>query len=622
MSKRRLAALSATLLGILVLSTPDGLGQPGPKGDGKKDFFKGPGGPFGGERKVVKDFDRDGDKRLNADERKAAREALKKDGGPGRGFGGPKGGFGMRGKQDPPTPGPKVNPADAPAYPDKPLYEPTVLRTLFLEFENADWEAELQDFHGTDVEVPCALTVDGKKYPNVGVHFRGMSSYMGVGAGYKRSLDLSLDFADARQRLYGAKTLNLLNSHEDASLMSSVLYSHIARQYIPAPKANFVKVVINGESWGVYASVQQFDKEFLKEHFKTDKGTRWKVRGSPGGQGGLEYVGDKVEDYKRRYEVKGGESDRAWKALMHFCKVLNQTPPEKLEEALKPIADLDGLLWFLALDVALVNNDGYWIRASDYSLYLDDQNKFHVIPHDMNESFRPGGGPGGGMMFGPRAGEVLPGPMQDMLGLSADQRKQVAELQKDVDGRLEKILTEDQRKQFREMRDRGPGRGPGGFGPGGLPPGGPMPPPPPGGPGGPGGPMRVQFGPGGPGGAGGIELDPLVGLTDTRKPLRSKLLAVPSLKAKYLQNVRTIAEKSLDWKALGPVVAQYRKLIEREVEADTRKLDSFEAFQRMTADASAAGGRGREVPLRAFADQRRKYLIDYKEPKPAAGPPR
>ena len=39
--------------------------------------------------------------------------------------------------------------------------------------------------------------------------------------------------------------------------------------------------------------------------------------------------------------------------------------------------------------------------------------------------------------------------------------------------------------------------------------------------------------------------------------------------------MRTIAEKSLDWKKLGPVVADFRKQIEKEVEADTRKLDSF-----------------------------------------------
>ena len=119
-------------------------------------------------------------------------------------------------------------------------------------------------------------------------------------------------------------------------------------------------------------------------------------------------------------------------------------------------------------------------------------------------------------------------------------------------------------------------------------------------------------------GGGGVELDPLVGLDDARKPLRSKVLAVPSLRAKYLQNVRKIAEDSLDWKKLGPVVAQYRKLIDKEVEADTRKLESYDAFVRMTADDSLEG-RGREFPLRAFADQRRKYLLSYREgSKPAA----
>src|SRR5262249_4241501 len=155
-----------------------------------------------------------------------------------------------------------------------------------------------------DVEVPATLTVDGKKYPNVGIHFRGMSSYMGVPAGLKHSMNLSLDHADAKQRLYGYKTLNLLNGHEDPTMLYTVLYSHVARQYIPCPKANLVKVVINGESWGVYTNAQQFNKEFLSENYKTSKGVRWKVRGNPGADGGLRYLGDNVEEYKRRFQIK------------------------------------------------------------------------------------------------------------------------------------------------------------------------------------------------------------------------------------------------------------------------------------------------------------------------------
>ena len=202
-----------------------------------------------------------------------------------------------------------LSPDEVESYAGKSLYDPAVFRTLFLDFEDDDWESELADFKETDVEVPATLTVDGDKYPNVGVKFRGMSSFMMVPAGFKRSLNLSLDFIDEDQRLDGYKTLNLLNCNGDPSMMSTVLYSQIAREHIPTPKANFVRVVINGECWGVYANAQQIDKIFIEENFGSSKGTRWKVPGSPGGDGGLRYLGDDIEEYKSRYEIKSNDDE-------------------------------------------------------------------------------------------------------------------------------------------------------------------------------------------------------------------------------------------------------------------------------------------------------------------------
>jgi len=117
--------------------------------------------------------------------------------------------------------------------------------------------------------------------------------------------------------------------------------------------------------------------------------------------------------------------------------------------------------------------------------------------------FPPPGGPGG-MMGGPppRPGEILPGMIRRNLKLTAAQTKQLDDLQKEVDSKVEKILNDDQKKQLKAMRQRGPGMfgGPGGrppgFGPGGRPggppdgpggdgppdggpPGGQAPPPPP-----------------------------------------------------------------------------------------------------------------------------------------------
>lgn len=75
------------------------------------------------------------------------------------------------------------------------------------------------------------------------------------------------------------------------------------------------------------------------------------------------------------------------------------------------------------------------------------------------------GGPGGGMRGGP--GQVLPGFLQDALKLTPEQKQQVDDLQKEVEGKLDRILTDDQRAELKKMRERGPGGFGGPGGPGG-----------------------------------------------------------------------------------------------------------------------------------------------------------
>ena len=56
------------------------------------------------------------------------------------------------------------------------------------------------------------------------------------------------------------------------------------------------------------------------------------------------------------------------------------------------------------------------------------------------------GGPGGGFRGPPRPGEVLSPPVVQQLQLTAAQVKQLAELQKETDAQLDKLMTEEQRK--------------------------------------------------------------------------------------------------------------------------------------------------------------------------------
>lgn len=537
-----LCLMLATLPAAMQAQFPGGFGAPP---------FGGGGFPGMQEREIVRDFDTDGDKRLNAKERAAAREFLAKEPSPRR-FGPPR-----PENAEPPATGPKLAPSQVKIYHREPLYDPAVLRTIFLEFENPDWEKELADFNNTDVEVPAKATVDGKVYTDVGVHFRGMSSFMMAGEGRKRSLNLSFDWIKKDQRLEGYRTLNLLNSHMDPTYLRAVLYLQVAREYLPAYKANYMRVVINGESWGVYPNVQQFNSDMMNEWFGSARGARWKVPGSPMGRGGLQYLGEDGAAYRKIYTIKSKDNARDWAALIRLCKVLTETPVDKLEAELAPIFDIEGALRFLALEKTLINSDGYWTRASDYNIYLDEKGKFHLIPHDANEAFGPPDGPPGGM----RRGRMGPPP-----------------------------------------------GGMPGFGPP-PPPGGPAPP----GRGGPGGP-RPPMGPR------DAKLDLFAGSEDPDKVLLHRLLTVPSLRARYLALCREIATKWLDWSRLEPLARKYQALIAADVKADTRKLDSTENFTKAVTEETEGRGFGpfgaaKHMSLKQFAEERRAYVLAYQEPE-------
>jgi len=114
-----------------------------------------------------------------------------------------------------------------------------------------------------------------------------------------------------------------------------------------------------------------------------------------------------------------------------------------------------------------------------------------------------------------------------------------------------------------------------------------------------------------------------VAAQDPTKPLLSKLLAVPALRARYLSYVRDFAERCLDWNILGPLAARYQELVVDIVRADTRKNDSFEAFLNGAAgveQVAGGWGAGRGLSLKRFAEERRDYLLGHAEVKAARRP--
>jgi Ca2+-binding EF-hand superfamily protein len=335
---------------------------------------------------LVRQFDRNGNGRLDATERQAARDFLARHPPPD-----PQPAP-LRPGQPAPLPvalepvhsGAKISLGEVIRYPDRPAYDATVVRTLFLKFAETDWESELAEFARTDVLVPAELTVDGRKVDGVGVHFHSTATSNPLPPGYKRSLEINLDYTDAHGQLAGQRRLRLFASSTDPTFLRSMLYSRVAREYLPSPKTDFVQVVINGEDWGIYINTQPLDDGFLQENYHTTGGARWEVSGS----GNLGYRGDLPDAYRADYRLRSPEDPAAWTRLVELCRTIEKAEPGHLEEALTPLLDLDGALRFFALQNALINQSGYGTPRGSYGLFLDDAGLFHLIPQDAEASFR------------------------------------------------------------------------------------------------------------------------------------------------------------------------------------------------------------------------------------------
>ncbi len=357
------------------------------------------GGPRAPE-KIVARFDTNKDGKLIGDERQAALASRGRAYNPEQRAGTPTGNI-----QDDVKASLNAKPENSPDF-----YDAGTLRTLYLRFPDENWYAQLNAFYRTDVEVPAELVVDGKVYSEIGVRFRGTSSYFTVES-EKKSFNLAIDYGDDSQRLFGYKTLNLLNGHVDTSFVREVLFNRIARDYMPAMKTNFVKLVINGESWGIYINLQQYNKDFLAEWFGTRDGVRWKI--GPGG-GALTYLGKEISQYEQTYQLKTANVENPWEKLISLTELLDsKTSDEELVAKLPELFNIDQALWQLAVSNVFMDDDGYIHKGGDYSIYQDVNDRFHLISHDNNETFRFGrerrGGPGGRGPGGWSWGELTSG---------------------------------------------------------------------------------------------------------------------------------------------------------------------------------------------------------------------
>ncbi len=275
------------------------------------------------------------------------------------------------------------------AQPKKDFYDNSSVPELRLKFDQKNWAEDLDSLriYG-DGHLIGGATIDGSKYENVGIRYRGSRSFQ---TGSKRNaFHIKINYINKNQNHLGYKTLKLSNALRDPSMIREVLSYEIARQYMPAPKANHIKLYINDEYYGLFINLEAINDQFLEQHFGSSDGSFFKTsagldpKSAANGckqnlYGSLEYEKG-ANCYLNNYEIKSKEG---WDDLIELTRVLNEEPNN-----IEKVLNVDRALWMLAFNNVLVNLSSYSGQNSqNYYLYKDQFGQFNPIIWDLNLSF-------------------------------------------------------------------------------------------------------------------------------------------------------------------------------------------------------------------------------------------
>ena len=264
------------------------------------------------------------------------------------------------------------------------FYDINTINTIEVTFTESNWDYLLDQLvsNGQEERLLGSVTINGQVFDSVGVRYKGNSSYHSNQV--KNPLNIKLDYVINDQDIEGYGTLKLANVFKDPSFIRETLGYEIARKYMSASQANYANVYINGTHLGLYTSVQDVDKYFMRNNFNNDENVRIKgeiASGIPPGQmGGVwKYDGSDSSNYFSKYAL---ESDFGWNELVEFLDTLNNH-----NSFVDKVLNIDRHLWFLAFQNLTVNLDGPINNPQNYYIFKDEVNRFNPIPWDLNECF-------------------------------------------------------------------------------------------------------------------------------------------------------------------------------------------------------------------------------------------
>ena len=290
------------------------------------------------------------------------------------------------------------------------LYDINSIQTIEIQFAQSNWDALLDAEKAGDNNYTEAtsVTINGTVYNQVGVKYKGNSSYSANQT--KNPFHIELDtYVD--QDHQGYTDIKLANVMFDPSFVRETVAYNIVNQYMDAPQANYANVYVNGTLIGLYTNTESISKKFVNKHFNSNDNAFFSCS-PPDGAGpqstnlpNLQYLGTSYTSYDDAYEIKSDDDEDPSVALAHWDDLIDLTYTLNYDITnLESVLDVDMAIWMLAFDNVMVNLDSYIGQfKQNYYLYKDNNGQFKPVVWDLNMSFgtfsmtgESGGGPGPG----------------------------------------------------------------------------------------------------------------------------------------------------------------------------------------------------------------------------------
>lgn len=210
----------------------------------------------------------------------------------------------------------------------------------------------------------------------IGVALKGSIGGSFVDLTGKSAFKLKFDFVDGDTRFLGLQGLKLNNMLEDPSqLREAVAYVALGELGIPAPRSGHAEIRLNGESYGLHATVERVDDVWLSRIFPS---TQHLYEGTSG----LDITPG------REAEFSVDEGDPLDVSDLTALMAVTTLPDDQLVAGLDARLHLDAVLRGWAASMLLSHNDSYPTAQNNYSIHSDDAGVFDFIPSGFDQSQR------------------------------------------------------------------------------------------------------------------------------------------------------------------------------------------------------------------------------------------